>query len=429
VKLLLVGAGGREHALAWKIAQSPLVEDLWAAPGNPGIARHARCLDLAVDDAEGLAGFARGHDVDLVVVGPETPLVAGLADRLRAQGLAVFGPGARAAAIEGSKAFAKDLMARHGVPTARFAALTDPAAARRYCRELGVPCVVKTDGLAAGKGAIVCATLDAADAAIAQCMERREFGAAGASVVIEEFLHGQEVSFFVLVSGRQAVGLAAAQDHKTVFDEDRGPNTGGMGAFSPVAVFEGALQARVMATIVEPTIGALAAEAAPYQGVLFVQLMLTKEGPKVVEFNCRFGDPECQAIMARMDGDLVPLLAAVARGERLPAPAPAASRERAAVCVTLASGGYPGPYPTGLEIAGIAEAESLSGVLVFQAGTARRQGRLVTAGGRVLGVTAVAGDLPAAIATVYEAVARIHFDGMHYRTDIGRRALGEATRT
>ena len=423
MRILLVGGGGREHALAWKIAQSPLVEHLWAAPGNPGIAKHARCLDLAVDDAEGLAGFAASHDVDLVVVGPEAPLVAGLGDRLRARGLTVFGPNAKAAAIEGSKAFSKDLMQRYEIPTARFATHTDPAGARRYARELGAPLVVKTDGLAAGKGALVCRTLEEADAAIAQCMERREFGAAGATVVIEEFLHGQEVSFFVAVNGRQALALDAAQDHKTIFDDDRGPNTGGMGAFAPVAVFDAATQARTMAAIVEPTIGALANEGAPYQGVLFVQLMLTKEGPKVVEFNCRFGDPECQTIMARMEDDLVPLLAAVARGERLPAAW--TPPRRASVCVAVASGGYPGKYETGREITGVVDAGALDGVHVFHAGTARRDGALVTAGGRVLGVTAVADTLAEAIARAYAGVRTIHFEGMHYRTDIGRRGRGE----
>jgi phosphoribosylamine--glycine ligase len=426
MKILLVGGGGREHALAWKIAQSPLVEHLWAAPGNPGIAKHARCLDLAVDDADGLAGFATGHDVDLVVVGPEPPLVAGLADRLRARGLAVFGPSARAAAIEGSKAFSKELMARHGIPTARFATHIEPAAARRYARELGAPLVVKTDGLAAGKGAIVCATLEEADAAIAQCMERREFGAAGATVVIEEFMVGEEASFFALSSGASVLPLAAAQDHKTVFDDDRGPNTGGMGAYTPVPSVDAEMQARIMREIVEPTLAALTAEGAPYQGVLYAGLMLTKEGPKVVEFNCRFGDPECQAIMARMEGDLVPLLDAVARGEKLPRPEPWTSGRRASVCVTVASGGYPGQYTTGREITGVVDASALPGVQVFHAGTARRDGALVTAGGRVLGVTAVAADLPAAIARAYEGVGLIRFEGMHYRTDIGRRALGEA---
>jgi phosphoribosylamine--glycine ligase len=423
MRVLIVGGGGREHALAWKIAQSPRVEHMWAAPGNPGIARHARCLDLAVDDADGLAGFATAHEVDLVVVGPEQPLVAGIADALRAKGLAVFGPGRRAAAIEGSKAFAKRLMAEHGIPTARFAAFTDPVAARRFARELGAPCVVKTDGLAAGKGAIVCATLDEADTAIAQCLERREFGAAGATVVVEEFMRGEEASFFVLAGAGGVQPLAAAQDHKTILDGDRGPNTGGMGAFTPVSAVDTAMQTRVMREIVAPVLAALEAEGAPFTGVLYVGLMLTAAGPRVVEFNCRFGDPECQAIMMYMDEDLVPLLVAVARGERLPPPRPWSTAGHAAVCVALASGGYPGRYTTGHEITGVEAAEARPDVRVFQAGTARRQGRLVTAGGRVLGVTAVGADLPAAIAAAYEAVSRIHFEGMHYRTDIGRKAL------
>jgi phosphoribosylamine---glycine ligase len=423
VNVLLIGGGGREHALAWKIARSPLVEHLWAAPGNPGIARHARCLDLAMDDAEGLAGFALAHAVDLVVVGPEQPLVAGVADPLRARGLAVFGPSARAATIEGSKTYAKGLMAKHGIPTARFEAFDDPVRARRHCRDRGAPCVVKTDGLAAGKGAIVCATLEEAEAAIAQCMERREFGAAGARVVVEEFMRGEEASFFVLAGAGGVLPLAAAQDHKTVFDGDRGPNTGGMGAFTPVPAVDAAMQARVMREIVEPTLAALAADGAPYTGVLYVGLMLTSEGPRVVEFNCRFGDPECQVLMMHMEDDLVPLLLAVARGERLPpAPTPRAGG-RAAVCVAVASGGYPGPYETGRVITGIEAAESRRGVQVFQAGTARREGRLVTAGGRVLGVTAVADDLTTAIGAAYAAVGDIRFEGMHYRTDIGRKTL------
>jgi phosphoribosylamine--glycine ligase len=423
VNVLLIGGGGREHALAWKIARSPLVEHLWAAPGNPGIARHARCLDLAVNDAEGLAGFAVAHGVDLVVVGPEQPLVAGLADPLRARGLAVFGPSARAAAIEGSKTYAKRLMAKHGIPTARFEVFDDPGRARRYCRDLGAPCVVKTDGLAAGKGAIVCATLEAADAAIAQCMEQRQFGAAGARVVVEEFMRGEEASFFVLAGAGSVLPLAAAQDHKTVFDGDRGPNTGGMGAFVPVPAVDAAMQARVMREIVEPTLAALAADGASYTGVLYVGLMLTTDGPRVVEFNCRFGDPECQVLMMHMEDDLVPLLIAVARGERLPPAPPARTRGRAAVCVAVASGGYPAHYETGCVITGIEAAESRTGVQVFQAGTARREGRLVTAGGRVLGVTAVGDDLGAAIGAAYEGVGHIRFEGMHYRTDIGRKAL------
>ncbi len=423
MKVLLVGGGGREHALAWKIAQSPRVSRLYAAPGNPGIAAHATCVDIATDDADALVGFAAAESIDLTVVGPEVPLVAGLADRFTAKGLLVFGPRAAAAAIEGSKAFAKALMARHGVPTARFETFDDAQSARRYCRTLGAPVVVKADGLAAGKGVLVCRTLAEADAAVAQCMEQRAFGAAGATVVVEELLRGEEASFFALVSGEHVVPFAAAQDHKTVFDGDAGPNTGGMGAYTPVAAMDAAMQTRIMRTIVEPTVRALAREAEPYFGVLYAGLMLTAEGPKVIEFNCRFGDPECQPIMACADGDLVPALLAVARGERPPA---MESTRQAAVCVTLASGGYPGAYARGIPITGVEAAASMPGVLVFHSGTARRDGVLVTDGGRVLGVTAVAADVPSAIQAAYAGVARIRFDGMHFRTDIGRRAARAA---
>jgi len=417
--MLIVGGGGREHALAWKIAQSPRVTALFTAPGNPGIARHAVCVPLAADALDGLVAFARRERIDLTVVGPEAPLVAGLADRLLDAGLAVFGPIAPAAAIEGSKAFAKDVMARNAIPTARFATFDDPARARGYCREVGPPLVVKADGLAGGKGAIVCRTLADADEAVAECMERAAFGAAGATVVVEEFLSGEEVSFFALANGADALPLAAAQDHKTVFDGDQGPNTGGMGAYSPVASFDAAMERRVMDTIVRPTIAALAKEGAPYRGVLYVGLMLTAEGPKVIEFNCRFGDPECQALVVRVPGDLVPLLVAAAHGGPWPEVGPWFTR--ASVCVVLASGGYPGKYGTGAAIEGVESAETAPGVTVFHAGTALREGRLVTAGGRVLGVTAVAGDLATAIARAYGAVGAIRFEGMHYRRDIGRR--------
>ena len=419
MRMLIVGGGGREHALAWKIAQSPRVTALFTAPGNPGIARHAVCVPLTADALDGLVAFARRERIDLTVVGPEAPLVAGLADRLLDAGLAVFGPIAPAAAIEGSKAFAKDLMARNAIPTARFATFDDPSRARGYCREVGPPLVVKADGLAGGKGAIVCRTLADADEAVAECMERAAFGAAGATVVVEEFLSGEEVSFFALANGADALPLAAAQDHKTVFDGDQGPNTGGMGAYSPVASFDAAMERRVMDTIVRPTIAALAKEGAPYRGVLYVGLMLTAEGPKVIEFNCRFGDPECQALVVRVPGDLVPLLVAAAHGGPWPEVGPWSTR--ASVCVVLASGGYPGKYGTGAAIEGVESAETAPGVTVFHAGTALREGRLVTAGGRVLGVTAVAGDLATAIARAYGAVGAIRFAGMHYRRDIGRR--------
>jgi phosphoribosylamine--glycine ligase len=310
-------------------------------------------------------------------------------------------------------------MTRAGVPTARFASFDQPADARRYSRELGAPLVVKADGLAAGKGAIVCGTLEEADAAIAECMERRAFGLSGARVVVEEFMVGQEVSFFVLANGSDALPLAAAEDHKTVFDGDRGPNTGGMGCYSPVASFDEGVEKRVMETIVRPTLAALAREGAPYRGVLYVGLMLTADGPKVVEYNCRFGDPECQALVVRAPGDLVPLLLAAARGDAWPPPVSWSAR--ASVCVCVASGGYPGKYPTGLAIEGVEAAEAKHGVQVFHAGTATREGRLVTAGGRVLGVTAAADTLDRAIATAYAAIGEISFDGMHYRKDIGRR--------
>ncbi|MBI4270177.1 MAG: phosphoribosylamine--glycine ligase [Candidatus Rokubacteria bacterium] len=419
MRVLVVGGGGREHALVWKIAQSPLVQRLYAAPGNPGIARHATCVPIAASALDDLVAFARGEGIDLTVVGPEAPLVAGLADRLAGAGLTVFGPSARAAALEGSKAFAKDLMARHGIPTACFRTLDDSAAARRYCREVGPPLVVKADGLAGGKGAIVCRTLEEADAAVAECMERRAFGAAGARVVVEEFLTGEEVSFFALANGRDVLPLAAAQDHKTVFDGDRGPNTGGMGAYSPVAAFDAALEQGVLKAIVWPTVTALAQEDAPYHGVLFVGLMLTREGPKVLEFNCRFGDPECQALVVRAPGDLVPLLLAAARGEAWPGTSP--WPPQASVCVTLASGGYPGRYVTGLPIEGVDAAARRPGVHVFHAGTALAGGRLVTAGGRVLAVTALAATLARAIEAAYGAIGEIRFEGMHFRSDIGRR--------
>jgi phosphoribosylamine--glycine ligase len=419
MKVLIVGGGGREDALAWKIAQSPVVDALVAAPGNPGIARHARCVDIGVDAHSDLVDFARRERIDLTVIGPEVPLVAGLADRFATAGLAVFGPSERAAAIEGSKAFSKDLMRRYGIPTARFSTFDDADRARRFCRDMGAPLVVKADGLAAGKGAIVCPTLEDADLAIAECMERRAFGAAGTRVVVEEFLVGQEVSFFVLSNGSDVMALAAAEDHKAIFDGDRGPNTGGMGCYSPVATFDEALEKRVMETIVRPTLAALAREGAPYRGVLYTGLMLTAQGPKVVEFNCRFGDPECQALMVRAPGDLVPLLLAAARGDAWP---PSHQWPSAAsVCVNVASGGYPGKYSTGLPIRGVDAAEARPGVQVFHAGTATRDGTLVTAGGRVLGVTAVAESMEAAIAAAYAAVHEISFEGMHYRTDIGRR--------
>ncbi len=421
MKVLLVGGGGREHTLAWKLAQSPRLTELIAAPGNPGIERHGRCIAIKDDGVEALCDLALRERVDLTVVGPELPLSLGLADRLRARGLAVFGPSQAAARIESSKAFAKDLMARYRIPTARYRVFTDLAPARAWCRELGVPLVVKADGLAAGKGVSICRTLPEADAALALCLEAGAFGAAGASVVVEEFMVGEEASFFAITDGTAILPLAGAQDHKTVFDDDRGPNTGGMGAYSPAPILDAAMAERVMAEIVRPTVAAMAREGAPFTGFLYVGLMIGSDGPRVVEFNCRFGDPECQVVMPRLADDLLPLLAAAARGEGLPAAL--AWKPDAAVCVVLTSGGYPGRYDTGLPITGVEAAAALPGVEIFHAGTARRDGALVTAGGRVLGVHATGPDLRAAVDTAYAAADRIQFTGKHHRRDIAWRAL------
>jgi phosphoribosylamine--glycine ligase len=420
--VLLVGGGGREHALAWKLAQSPRLRRLVAAPGNPGIARHAECAAVRDNEIDDLVALARRESADLVVVGPELPLSLGLADRLREVGLAVFGPSQAAARLESSKAFSKDLMARYGIPTARFKIFQDAAAAGRFCRELGAPLVVKADGLAAGKGAIVCRTLDEADGALRLCLEEGAFGAAGRTVVVEEFMEGEEASFFVVTDGKSALPFQAAQDHKAIFDGDRGPNTGGMGAYSPAPVVDAAAERRVMDEIVTPTIAAMAKEGAPYSGVLYVGLMITKDGPRVVEFNCRFGDPECQAILPRLDEDILPVFDAVARGRGLPASL--RWRPESSVCVVLASRGYPAAPKVGDPISGLDDAGALPSVNVFHAGTARRDGSLVTAGGRVLGVQALGPDIRSAVARAYEAVGRIRFDGMQLRRDIGQRALG-----
>ncbi len=355
------------------------------------------------------------------MVGPEGPLALGVADALEARGRPVFGPSRAAAALESSKVFAKELFVRHGIPTARFGVFDHPAAARAFVMELGGQAVVKADGLAAGKGAVVCRDPAEADQAIGDMLERRVFGDAGARVVVEELLEGDEVSVFAVTDGRTVCPLASAQDHKAVFDGDRGPNTGGMGAYSPAPALDPTLARHITETVLAPTIRGMAAEGRPYRGVLFAGLMLTPAGPRVLEYNVRFGDPECQALMLRLADDLLPLCQAVAEGRGLPASV--AWRPEAAACVVLASGGYPGEYATGLPIEGIERAEARPGVTVFHAGTARRDGGLVTAGGRVLGVTALGADIPAAVAAAYAAAGEIRFDGVHYRRDIGHRAL------
>ncbi|MBI4560408.1 MAG: phosphoribosylamine--glycine ligase [Candidatus Rokubacteria bacterium] len=426
MRVLVIGSGGREHALVWALARSPHVSALYAAPGNPGMARHARCFPVKADDFDGLLALVRQERIDLTVVGPEQPLALGIVDAFQAQRHSIFGPTRAAAALEASKAFAKELMAKHGIPTARFQIFDDPVAAGAFCRELGPPLVVKADGLAAGKGALVCRSPEEADRAVGLCLVEKAFGRSGERIVVEEFLEGQEASFFALTDGERVLPLGAAQDHKAVFDDDRGPNTGGMGAYSPAPVLGGELQADVMKTIVIPAVKAMAAEGRPYRGVVYAGLMISPDGPKLLEFNCRFGDPEAQAVLPRLAEDLLPLLAAVARGEGLPTTV--AWRPESAVCVVLASGGYPGDYQTGKPIAGIEEAQALPDVTVFHAGTAVKESAVVTAGGRVLGVTALGRDIPAAIERSYEAVGKIRFEGMHYRKDIGRKALSQLWR-
>ncbi len=421
MNVLLIGSGGREHALAWKLAQSPKLGRLFAAPGNPGIAEEAELASVDPSDHQAVLDFCRAQDVGLVVIGPEAPLVEGLADSLRAAAVAVFGPGRIPAQLEGSKGFTKDLCARHGIPTARYVRAGSRAEAEDALAGFGLPVVIKADGLAAGKGVIVAETDEEAKAAL-EAMFEGDFGAAGTEIVIEDYLTGEEASFFALTDGRTVVPFGSAQDHKRVGDGDTGPNTGGMGAYSPAPILTPELEARVMQEIVRPTVEALAAQGTPYSGVLYAGLMLTPDGPKLIEYNARFGDPECQALMMRFEGDLLELLCAVARG-RLGEAGPVTLAPDSALTEVMAAKGYPGIPESGGEIAGIEAAESGS-VRVFQAGTALDGGWLVAAGGRVLAVTARAPSLAEARDSAYAAVDGIRFPTGFCRRDIGWREIG-----
>jgi len=421
MKILVVGSGGREHALTWKIAQSPLAEKLYAAPGNAGIARHAQCIDITPDNLEGLADFAARENIDLTVVGPEAPLCRGIVDLFRERKLRIFGPSKAAAELEGSKIFCKELLRRNGIPTAGFRVFSEAAQARTFLKTAPFPLVVKADGLAAGKGAVVCANLSEAEGAIEQMMVKRAFGEAGARVLIEEFLSGVEASVIAFVDGRTIAIMETVQDHKRVYDGDRGPNTGGMGAYSPAPVAAEREAERVEREILVPVVHALNKEQRRFEGILYAGIMYTKSGPKVIEFNVRHGDPECQALVVRLKSDLVPVLNAVIDGKL-----EEASIEwdpRAAVCLVVSSGGYPGRYEVGYEISGLAEAEATPDTVVFHAGTMAKEGRIVTSGGRVLGVTALGADLRAAQQAAYGAARKLNFTGMHYRTDIASRML------
>ena len=421
MNVLLIGSGGREHALAWKLSQSPKLGTLYAAPGNPGIAEHADIAALDVGDHDAVVRFCRDREIDLVVVGPEAPLVAGLVDTLTAFGIPAFGPRQAAAALEGSKGFTKDLCAEANIPTAAYRRFTDARAAKAYVRGQGAPIVVKADGLAAGKGVTVAATIDEALAAIDECFGGA-FGEAGAEVVVEECLIGEEASFFALTDGETVVPLATAQDHKRVGDGDTGPNTGGMGAYSPAPVMTPDLVERTLEEIIRPTVTAMREQSNPFQGVLYAGLMLTSSGPKLIEYNVRFGDPEAQVLMVRLESGLLELLHATATG-RLAAAPPPQWRDEAALTVVMAARGYPGRYQSGDEIKGIPAADALPGVKVFQAGTALRDGRLVANGGRVLNVTATGASIAEAQARAYEAVDRIDWPGGFCRRDIGWRAM------
>ncbi len=422
MRVLIIGGGGREHALAWKIAQSPLLKELYCAPGNAGIAALAECIELP-GDLEEAARWAREHRIDLTVVGPEAPLAAGLADVFRAAGLRVLGPGRDGARLESSKVWAKEQMVRWGIPTAKHAVFDHFAAASRYLDSLpDSPVVVKADGLAAGKGVTVAPNREAAKAALREIMVDQIFGAAGNRVVIEECLRGEEVSVLALTDGQELLLLPAAQDHKAIGEGDRGPNTGGMGAYAPAPLLTPALRERVEREIFKPLLKGLAGQGIPYRGVIYAGLMVEGEAINVLEFNVRFGDPETQAILPLLKSDLLPLLAAAADGDLRVWPAE--WHEGAAVCVVMASAGYPGPYEQGFPISGLESiAGEEGGVAVFHAGTAFKHGNIVTAGGRVLGVTAWDVDLQAAVDKVYAALPRISFQGCYYRRDIAHRAL------
>ena len=427
MKVLVVGGGGREHALAWKLSTDSTHPQVFCAPGNAGTAGCATNLPVQAEDVAGLLDWAKEHRPDLTVVGPEVPLCAGIVDLFLSAGLRVFGPSRDAARLEGSKIFAKDVMRAAGVPTARAESFTDPDKAMAYARSLGAPVVVKADGLAAGKGVTVCASLEAAGAAIREAMLDRAFGDAGREVLIEEFLEGEEASILSLIDGEHIVLLPSSQDHKRVFDRDEGPNTGGMGAYSPAPVVDGPLERMIEAEVFRKTLTELRRRGITYRGVLYAGLMMTARGPRVLEFNCRFGDPETQAILPRLDGDLIPALEACIDGTLQPRHV--RCRPDPCVCVVMASGGYPGPYPKGLPIQGLDDAAAVEGVVVFHAGTKLDGGRIVTSGGRVLGVTALGSDLPQAVKRVYKAAARVRFERAHYRKDIAERALHRRSRT
>jgi phosphoribosylamine---glycine ligase len=427
MKILVVGGGGREHALVWKIAQSPKVKKIFCAPGNAGIAELATCVPIAADEIDQLVDFALQEKIDLTVIGPEDPLSMGITDRFEEKGLRVFGASADAAQLEASKSFAKNIMTKYGVPTARGETFTSHRKACQYVEKLGAPIVVKADGLAAGKGVIVCATVKQALAALDDIMVKKAFGDAGNKVVVEECLVGEEASFLAFTDGKTLLPLPSSQDHKPVFDDDKGLNTGGMGAYSPAPIVDAHMHQRIMKEVMAPTVRGMAAEGHPYKGVLYAGLMIDRDKIKVLEFNGRFGDPECQPLLMRLQGDLVPIMEAVV-DEKLDQ-CTLDIDPRATVCVVMAAGGYPKAYKKGHPISGLDKVKRMKDVVVFHAGTAAKNKQVVANGGRVLGVTALGDTVELAIKKAYQAVAKIKWTKVHYRTDIGRKALVRMSRT
>ncbi|MBO8171703.1 MAG: phosphoribosylamine--glycine ligase [Bacillaceae bacterium] len=421
MKVLVIGQGGREHAIVWKLSQSPKVDKIYCAPGNGGIAELAQLVPISAMDFSGLAQFVKDEGIDLTVVGPEDPLTDGIVDFFEERQLQIFGPAKSAAIIEGSKAFTKELMKKYNIPTAEYASFDHYEEALAYVREKGAPIVVKADGLAAGKGVTVASTLEEAEKALQYIMVDQGFGEAGARVVIEECLAGQEMSILAFVDGETVKPMVPSQDHKPVFDGDKGPNTGGMGTYSPVPQIDDAIVEKAIAEILNPVARAMVQEGRPFRGILYAGLMVTDQGPKVIEFNARFGDPETQVVLPRLETDLLDIFLATVQGEL--ENVEIKWKPEAALCVIMASGGYPGSYEKGKEIRGLKQLESDENIMVFHAGTKQEGDKVLTSGGRVLGVTALAPDLEEAQRKAYEAVEKIKFDGAHYRTDIGSRAI------
>lgn len=421
MKILVVGSGGREHTIVWKLKQSPKVEQLYCAPGNAGIAELAECVPVKADDIQGLLDFAKEKQIDLAVIGPEIPLVAGVVDQFEAAGIKVFGPSKKAAQLEGSKAFAKKIMKKYKVPTAAYETFTDLQKAKEHIFMSKFPVVIKADGLAAGKGVTVATSLVEATKALEDAMQNKVFGDSGATVVIEECLQGEEASILAFVDGKNFKTMVSSQDHKRIYDGDKGPNTGGMGTYSPAPIINNTMLAEIENKVIKPTIDGMAKEGADYKGVLYAGLMITKEGPKVIEYNCRFGDPETQVVLPQLDSDLVDALLACVDGtvDQLQL----SWKQGAAVCVVLASEGYPGKYDKGMEIQGLDMLRDKEDTVVFHAGTVLDNGVVKTSGGRVLGVTALGGDIKKAIKKAYDSVKKVQFEGMYYRKDIGKKAL------